>query len=192
MTTLCRIARALPALLSALALSAPLAAHAQTTYRWIDKSTGQTVYSDQPPPPGIRYSIQGSATRADETSDSADSGAPANAPPAALSPSYAVRQAAAKFPVVLYTSPNCVSECQQARALLNGRGTPFSEKQLISQNDVDQLAARLGGAASVPSLTVGRESYSGFEAPAWHNLLDLAGYPKTAPYGSKPSGTAPP
>ncbi|MDQ5907446.1 MAG: hypothetical protein QG590_1931, partial [Pseudomonadota bacterium] len=23
---------------------------------------------------------------------------------------------------------------------------------------------------------------------AWNNLLDLAGYPKTAPFGSKPSG----
>ena len=32
----------------ALALS-PLAT-AQTTYKWIDKTTGRTVYSDQPPP----------------------------------------------------------------------------------------------------------------------------------------------
>jgi hypothetical protein len=40
----------------------------------------------------------------------------------------------------------------------------------------------------VPALKVGKQSFRGFEAAAWNNLLDLAGYPKTAPYGSKPSG----
>ena len=29
-------------------------ASAQTTYRWVDKTTGQTVFSDQPPPPGVK------------------------------------------------------------------------------------------------------------------------------------------
>ena len=29
-------------------------ASAQTTYRWVDKTTGQTVFSDHPPPPGVK------------------------------------------------------------------------------------------------------------------------------------------
>ena len=42
------------AVLLGVVLTTPAAA--QTTYRWIDKASGQTVYSDQPPPPGVRYS----------------------------------------------------------------------------------------------------------------------------------------
>jgi len=40
----------------------------------------------------------------------------------------------------------------------------------------------------VPALKVGKQSFRGFEAGAYNNLLDLAGYPKTAAYGGKPSG----
>ena len=38
-------------------------------------------------------------------------------------------------------------------------------------------------------MSVGQQTVSGLETGAWNNLLDLAGYPKTAPYGSQPSGS---
>ena len=103
--------------------------------------------------------------------------------------SYAIRQASEKHPVTLYTSADCVDTCQQGRALLNGRGIPFEEKIVRSGTpDMEALKQLTGGQGFVPTLVVGRQSSKGFEAGGWSNLLDLAGYPKTAPYGSKPSG----
>ena len=160
-------------------------AFAQTTYRWIDKASGQAVYSDQPPHPGVHYTTQGRATGG-EASD-AEGGSPVPE-----SPSYAVRRTAAKYPAVLYTASNCLDPCQQARALLNGRGVPFSEKVLASQEAIDQFTQRFGANAGIPSLSVGQQNVTGFEPGAWNALLDLAGYPKTAPYGSKPAGNPAP
>lgn len=146
---------------------------AQTTYRWIDKATGQTVFSDHPPPPGAKLlETKGGAARDDE-----------NALP------YAVRQAATKYPVTLYTAANCTELCASARTLLNGRGVPFSEKMLNNPEESAAVAKQMGNEAFVPGLTVGSQNHPGFDAGAWNNLLDLAGYPKNAPYGSKPSGT---
>lgn len=159
------------ALLTAALLTCTLSS-AQTTYRWIDKATGQTVFSDQPPPPGAKAVM---AQKGDERSGEAPL-------------PYATRQAAEKFPVTLYTSANCLEVCKQARDLLNARGTPFSERLLKSEEDFAELAGKLGNEASIPCLFVGQQNFKGFETGAWNNLLDLAGYPKTAPYGTKPSG----
>ncbi len=138
------------------------------TYRWVDPA-GRTVISDTPPP-GRAHSVSrtGSAPNTD--------GLP-----------FAVKQAAENFPVTLYTSADCVAECKQARDLLNSRGVPFTEKMLQTPEDIDELKKQVGD-AYVPTLKVGKQSFRGIEAGAWNNLLDLAGYPKTAPYGSQPSG----
>ena len=147
-------------------------ATAQTTYRWVDKATGQTVFSDQPPPPGVKsVAVKQGGNTDDEP----------QLP-------YATRQAKEKFPVTLYTSANCIDPCKLARNLLNGRGIPFAEKMLNTEEDIAELSKRLGSEASTPSITVGAQSFRGFEAGAWNNLLDLAGYPTSAPYGAKPSG----
>jgi glutaredoxin len=138
-------------------------------YRWVDPQ-GRVVISDTPPPGRARdVSRAGSAS---ETSD----GLP-----------YEVRRAAENFPVTLYTSADCASECKQARDFLNARGVPFTEKMLQKQEDIDELK-KLVGDAFVPALKVGKQSFRGFEPVAYNNLLDLAGYPKSAAYGSKPSG----
>ena len=159
-------------LLIGAALLAAAAAGAQTTYRWIDKSSGQTVFSDQAPPPGARQVVkQTSAAQVD------DQQLP-----------YATRQAAEKFPVTLYTTANCIEACQQARNLLNGRGIPFAEKMLKNEQEFAELARLLSSEAGVPSLLVGQQSLRGLADDAWNNLLDLAGYPKSAPYGARPSG----
>ena len=146
--------------------------HAQTTYRWVDKATGQTVFSDQPPPPGSK---QVATKMGDEQSD-------------AQPLPYATRQAAENFPVTLFTTASCLDVCKQGRDLLNSRGIPFSEKMLQSQQEYDELSKRLASEVAIPSLFVGQQSFKGFESAAWSNLLDLAGYPASAPYGAKPSG----
>ncbi len=145
------------------------AANAQITYRWQNKATGQTVYSDQPPPPGTVdvVKIMGHVS-GDETVVS-----------------YATRQAMEKYPVTLYTTAACTNLCQEARDLLNGRGVPFTEKMANSQKELDEAAQKIGG-TQIPSLMVGQQAFKGFESGAWSNLLDLAAYPKSAPAGSKP------
>lgn len=147
-------------------------AGAQTTYRWIDKTTGQTVYSDQPPPPGAKVV---------ETREGKGAAEGQQLP-------YAVRQAAEKYPVTLYTSANCTDVCASARSLLNGRGIPFTEKLLTSQEEYAEVAKQMGNESFIPGLLVGSQKFAGFETASWNNLLDLAGYPRTAPYGAKPSG----
>lgn len=139
------------------------------TYRWVD-STGRTVFSDTPPPGKAK-----NVAKSGETSDGSD-----NLP-------FATKLAMEKFPVTLYTAADCTTDCKQARELLNSRGVPFTEKSLQKKEEFDELSALVGD-AFVPSLKVGKQSARGFSAGAFNNLLDLAGYPKTAPYGSKPAG----
>ena len=161
-------------LLTIILLFSSLATAQTTTYRWVDPATGQTVYSDHPPPPGARLVV----TKTAEERSSDEPQLP-----------YATRQAVEKFPVTFYSAANCVEACNKARALLNGRGIPFTEKMLKSEEETAELARILGSEATVPSLTVGQQNFKGFESNAWNNLLDLAGYPKSAPYGAKASGT---
>jgi len=139
------------------------------TYRWLD-AAGHPVFSDTPPAGKVKDVV-----KAGGNSEPGD-GLP-----------FATRKAAADFPVTLYTSTDCVANCKQARDLLNGRGIPFTEKMLQSQADFDELK-NLVGDAFVPTLKVGKQTSRGFEAVSYNNLLDLAGYPKTAAFGSKPSG----
>lgn len=153
-------------------LAASVADAQTTTYRWVDKSTGQTIFSDKPPPASAKQITKVAGGVAED-----DRQLP-----------YATRQAADKFPVTLYTSASCVEECNAARGLLNGRGIPFTEKMLKTEEDLSDLARRLGSEAGVPSISVGQQSFKGLEPGSWNNLLDLAGYPKSASYGTKPSG----
>jgi glutaredoxin len=139
-------------------------------YRWVD-STGRTIISDTPPP--------GKAKAVSRVGDAAPSGGD-DLP-------FAVRKARENFPVTLFTAADCVTECKQAREMLNGRGIPFTEKMLQKAEDAAELKALVGD-VFVPTLKVGKQSFRGYEAGAYNNLLDLAGYPKTAAYGSKPSG----
>lgn len=143
------------------------------TYRWVDPVSGRTMITDTPPP--------GSVKNVNKAKDTGGEAGPE---------SFATRQAAANFPVTLYTSAECASECKSARDLLNKRGIPFTEKSVQQKADYDELKALVGD-AYVPSLKVGRESVKGFLAESYHKLLDLAGYPTSAPIGSKPSGTSP-
>lgn len=150
-------------LLGCLALL-PSGAQAGELYRWVNDK-GKVHYGDAPPPDAAQIvPIKSPAAEA----------------PAADLP-YETRLAQQNFPVTLYVADNCTDYCDQARKLLNGRGIPFSEKKLVTQEEFDAFKA-LSGSDGAPTLAVGKTFLKGFLATQWHSELDIAGYPKTAPY----------
>jgi len=139
------------------------ASPAAAQYKWIAPN-GAVTYSDQPPPPGV----QGHALGASPVARGDESGVPA-----------ALREATAKYPVVLYTTTDC-TPCQQARSHLSKRGVPFVERTVSSSGDADQFRKAGFAENSFPAVSVGRERSVGFEVGDWNRLLDAAGYPKTS------------
>jgi glutaredoxin len=158
----------LPLALMALMLVA--AGASAQLYRWVDQN-GKVHYSDTPPPASAknveRKNLSGSVI---DTSQMP----------------YEAQLAVRNFPVTLYTSPPCKEGCDAARALLNKRGIPFKEVNVVDQGTND-LLRKASGDNQVPVLTVGQQVQKGFEASAFNLLLDTAGYPKTA---FRPAGAA--
>jgi glutaredoxin len=161
---------------SALAFACALAA--AQTYRWTDPATGRTMYSDVPPTGKVKDLVRIGSTGAGNTEVNEYG----------QEISFAVRQAAQKYPVVLYTGAEC-DPCTQARALLSKRGIPFTEKTVQTEAEINELKALVGD-DTVPSLKVGAQKIRGFEPFTYNNVLDLAGYPK-APEGSGATSAAP-
>jgi glutaredoxin len=124
---------------------------------------GKVTYTDRPVAPPAGGQVQ--PMRA---------GAPA-APAAAPLP-LELRNVAARFPVTLYTSPDC-PPCDSGRLLLQQRGVPFVERVVSSDDDTAALQ-RITNGRTVPSLTVGGQALRGFLDTDWQATLDLAGYPK--------------
>ncbi len=138
------------------------AVQAQQVYRSVGPD-GRVTFSDRPP-----VEAKSQAT-AETTGTQAASSANDNLP-------YALRQVASRFPVTLYTGADC-APCASARSLLTGRGVPFSERTVTSNDDIDALK-RLSGATSLPFGTIGAQQLSGFAESEWTQYLDAAGYPK--------------
>ena len=157
-------------LLSCLAVM-PSGAQADELYRWVD-AQGKVHYGDVPPADAAQVTTIKS---------------PAAAAPVEDLP-YETRRAQQNFPVTLYAADNCAEACNQARELLKKRGIPFSEKRLQTQEEIDAFKA-LSGSDSTPTLAVGKTFLKGFLSTQWHDELDIAGYPKTAPY--RASGALP-
>jgi hypothetical protein len=153
-----------PDLVASLILCIAAASPAAAQYKWVGPG-GEVTYSDQPPPSGVTGTALGSGqpiARRD------DAGLPA-----------ALRGAASKYPVVLYTTADC-TPCQVARGHLSKRGIPFTERTVLTRVDADAYR-RLGFAeTSFPAVSVGRERSIGFQAGEWDRLLDAAGYPQTS------------
>jgi hypothetical protein len=140
-------------------------------YRYTD-ADGRTVYSDRPPTSDVK-NLQTKRLGANFISTS--------------EPGYAAALAAERFPVTLYTF-QCGEVCQNAEALLNKRGVPFT---IVNVSDPDGQA-RLQAVAPegiAPVLTVGdKQVAKGFNEARWQAMLDEAGYPKTpAPKRSAPT-----
>lgn len=141
-----------------------LTAQAEVLYRWLD-SSGRVHYGDMPP--------------AGPTQVEAIELAPA--PPADVELSYETRRAQQNFPVTLYLGEKCAEYCKLARSLLHKRGIPFTEKALTTKEEIDAFKT-LSGSDSTPTLAVGKSFLKGFLEEQWQTELDVAGYPKTAPY----------
>lgn len=149
---------ALAAALCALACSS--LTQAQPVYRIVGPD-GKVTFSDRAP------NEDATPMRAAQAPASPDS---SSALP------YALRQVAARFPVTLYTGADC-APCTSARNLLIGRGVPFTERSVSSNEDITALG-RLGASSSLPFGTIGGQHLTGFSDSEWTLYLDAAGYPK--------------
>ena len=141
----------------------PGLALAQTVYRVIGPD-GKVTFSDKPPVSGTNV------TATDMGGKPLEMGSPVL--PAALRP------VASKYPVTLYTANNC-APCGTGRALLSGRGIPFTEKTVVTNDDAQALQ-RISGETSLPFLTLGSQQIRGYSDAEWTQFLDAAGYPKTS------------
>lgn len=88
----------------------------------------------------------------------------------------ALRQAAERYPVTLFSAAEC-APCDAGRMLLRQRGVPFTEKLIVSEDDALEMERALG-ARTVPSLTIGKQALRGLSEAEWAAYLDAAGYPR--------------
>jgi len=91
---------------------------------------------------------------------------------------FELRQAAAAYPVTLFSGPEC-APCVQGRALLTNRGIPFTEKTVSTNEDIGALK-RLIGTPTLPVLTIGGQQLKGYSEVEWRQYLDAAGYPSSS------------
>ncbi len=161
---------------AALLLAALAAAPALALFKTVGPD-GRVTYSDRPPPSG-----SGQVTPL---------GVTGTAPPsdAVLPPD--LRQTQQRHPVTLYSSTGC-RPCDEGRRLLQQRGIPFAERQVLSEEDAQALERLMGG-RTVPALTIGAQPLRGFSEPDWHSYLDVAGYPRESrlPRDWKPAAPQP-
>ena len=149
---------------AAIAVFATLSAAQQQVYRYVDKD-GSVIYSDRAPPPDSKE-VQAKRLSPNFIENN-------NVPLATV-------QAAQRFPVTLYTF-GCGEVCQNAEALLNRRGVPFTTVNVEEQKGAEQLL-KLTGAQQAPVLQVGDKLIAkGFNEARWTTMLDDAGYPKSPP-----------
>jgi hypothetical protein len=92
---------------------------------------------------------------------------------------YALRQVAARFPVVLFTASTCGEACALAKAHLARRGIPYSERTAVTDDERDAWSRIVGG-TEAPTLLVGSQSLRGFVPAQWDETLSVAGYPATS------------
>ena len=143
-------------------LLATLAGPAAAQYRWTD-ANGKVHYGDSPPRDA--KDVRALGIRSAPASGEASAGLP-----------FELRRAVERAPVVLYTAPDC-QPCGPAAALLRERGVPYTERTVITNEDLQEFR-RLTGAVRLPHVTVGTLSQNGFNPEIWNSALDAAGYPK--------------
>ena len=149
---------------TALLVCAGTAAQAQTVYRIVG-ADGKVTFSDKPPASTDQGKVVGTGVGASGAASS--TGLP-----------FELRQVANKYPVTLYTSSKC-GPCDSARAMLSGRGIPFTERTVSTAEDAESLQ-RISGDSSLPFVTIGGQRLKGFTDSEWTQYLDAAGYPKTS------------
>lgn len=133
-------------------------ASASAQYKYVGPD-GRVTYSDVPPPPTAKVVEQKKLGAA-------------SAGPALP---FEVQQASTKYPVTLYTADQC-APCDDARNFLRGRGIPFTEKTVNSDDDIAAFKQQSPD-GTAPVVTVGGRKSVGFSQAALTSLLDSAGYP---------------
>ncbi len=155
------------ALLSAV-LAAP-AVHAVKLYKWVDKD-GNVSYYDRPPPSDAAISVERKdfKVRGGSAAPATDAGG----------------DVAEKFPVVLYSAPNC-SSCDLARAYLDKRQVPYTDKNVDGNFPLQAELREKTGTLTVPTIMVGDKVMKGYMQSLLAGELDVAGYPKLETAQSK-------
>lgn len=156
-----------------LAAACGLAAMSATAveYKWVDRN-GRVHYGDQPPAEGDAVAlrkpggIQTQALSQPEVDPTLDFPLP-------------LRTAARSHPVALYVANDC-APCRLAAQLLRQRGIPFQEWTVNSHADFSRFKELGFTENGFPAISVGNQRSIGFEAMAWHRLLDGAQYPKNS------------
>lgn len=155
-------------LFTALVIAGLSVAQAEKLYKWVD-GQGRVSYHDQPPPEGAGYRVEEKNLR-DEV----------GIPPGKN------EDVAAKFPVILYTAPQCAS-CDLARSYLDKRKVPFTEKMVEGDPELQEELKKKSGSLSVPTITVGDKIMKGYLESLLEGELDAAGYPEVeTPESGKP------
>jgi glutaredoxin len=142
---------------------------------------GKVTFSDKPPETTGKAGPAGGGTlNSVNPADVIGNGLP-----------FDLRTAASKYPVTLYTGSEC-APCNSARNFLAGRGIPYSEKT-VSTNDDAAALRKLSGEVRVPFLTIGGQQLHGYSETEWTQYLDAAGYPKSSqlPVGWRNPAPAP-
>jgi glutaredoxin len=138
------------------------AAQERQVYRYVDQD-GRVVYSDRAPVSGAK-DLQRKRVTANTISTS-------ELP-------LVVQQASERYPVTLFTFA-CGPACENATALLNRRGVPYTTVSVDDAEGQQKLQAA-AGELSAPVLQVGDKLIAkGWNEARWNTLLDQAGYPKS-------------
>jgi glutaredoxin len=143
-------------------------AHAQKLYKWVD-GDGNVSYHDRPPrEAGYRVEEKIIRNRSSRASD-------------------ANSEVVEKYPVVLYTTRKCAS-CDLARAYLEKRKVPFTEKGVDDDRALQQELMKRTGQLAVPTISIGDKVMNGYMESLLAGELDQAGYQKL---GQDKSGEEP-
>ena len=145
------------------AAMATLALSAAAQYKVVGPD-GRVTYTDRPPADAaskVTTLSRGAMNEVPATQDSL---------PAEL------RQVATRYPVTLYSTADC-APCESARQLLKQRGVPFTEKLVVSDDDIVAMESVVG-ARTLPALTIGTQAMRGLSEGEWTGYLDAAGYPR--------------
>ncbi len=137
---------------------------AQAVYRWTD-ANGRVIYSDQPPPPGVKgeeRNVRGNSIQNNEAS-------------------LASSDAQKRNPVTLFVS-ECGESCDQAKGYLNRRGIPHTVVDPTRSAELNKKFRDETGGNVIPVLKIGERKLSGWSEANWAGALDGAGYPKTPPF----------
>ncbi len=143
-------------------------AHGVKLYKWVD-ADGNVTYHDRPPPDEASYRVESKDFRVGGTSS-------------AQSELGSVLE---EYPVVLYTTPQCTS-CDMARAYLDKRKVPFTDKNVEGDQELLKELKEKTGALTVPTIMVGSKIMKGYLESLLEGELDAAGYPKLEPAQSTP------